>query len=104
MNTKLIKYTFAICCKEGIYDVFEYNRFVINKKFAYKKEDRLDLPKVDYIDNKEEFKELEKMLNEYHANKQLKLLIKQTGWFKSTMYLVLLKLGNWLRLDKNEKV
>lgn len=97
MNTKLVKYAFSICVKENIYDVHSYNEYVIDKRFCPKKEDRLDLPRISYFDNKEEFKELEKMLNEYHANQQMKVLIKQTGWFKSTMYLVLLKLGNWLR-------
>ena len=95
MNTKLVKYVFSICAKEGIYDVFKYNEYAMHKRYLLK--DRLDLPMINYNDNKEEFKELEKMLNEYHANQQMEVLIKQTGWFKSTMYLVLLKLGNWLR-------
>lgn len=99
MNKKLIKYAFSICVKENIYNVHEYNEYVIDKRYCPNKEDRLDLPRISYIDNKEEFKELEKLLNEYHANKQLKLLIKQTGWFKSTMYLTLLRLGNWLRRE-----
>ena len=95
MNNKLIKYVYSICVDNNIDNVSQYNKYVIDKKYATRKEDRLDLPKVDY--NGEEFKELSKMLNGHHANKQLKLLIKQTGWFKASMYLLLLKLGNWLR-------
>lgn len=100
MNKKLVKYAFSICVKENIYDVHTYNEYAIDKRYCLNEEDRLDLPRISYFENNEEFKELEKMLNEYHANQQLKNLIKQTGWFKASMYLILLKLGNWLKSEK----
>lgn len=88
MDKKLIKYVYAFCIDNNFNDVYDFNTYGIIHK-------ELKLPHVSILS--QEGKEIDRMLAEREANLKIKSLIKQTGWFKASMYLLLLKLGNWLR-------
>ena len=93
MNTKLVKYVYAFCVDNDFKDVYDFNTYGITHN-------ELKLPHVSILS--QEGKEIDRLLSEREANLKMKSLIKQTGWFKSTMYLVLLKVGNWLRGANHE--
>ena len=88
MDKKLVKYVYAFCVDNDFKDVYDFNTYGVLHN-------ELKLPHVSILSK--EGKEIDRMLAEREANLKMKSLIKQTGWFKASMYLLLLKLGNWLR-------
>lgn len=91
MNTKLIKYVYAFCVDNGLSSVWDFNTYGIIHN-------ELKLPRIALLSDEAE--QITRLLSEREANLKMKSLINQTGWFKASMYLLLLKLGNWLRGDK----
>ena len=88
MDKKLVKYVYAFCVDNDFKDVYDFNTYGVLHN-------ELKLPHVSILSK--EGKEIDRMLAEREANLKMKSLIKQTGLFKASMYLLLLKLGNWLR-------
>lgn len=91
MNTKLIKYVYAFCVDNGLSGIWDFNTYGLIHT-------ELKLPHIVLLSD--EAKQIDRMLAEREANLKMKSLIKQTGWFKASMYLILLKVSNWLRGNK----
>lgn len=93
MNTKLVKYVYAFCVDNGLFGVWDFNIYG-------RIHTELKLPHVSELSK--EGKEIDRMLAEREAILKMKSLVKQTGWFKANLYLLLLKVGNWLRGANHE--